>query len=315
MPGVFLVGADNETLMKMPQTDYLDEADLQRLIAAHPSLLGGCTAEKEAEERDLLLVKREMGVPDQENGGDRWSLDHFYIDQNCVPTLVEVKRSKSGDMRRSIVGQLMDYAANAAVYWSVATIKENLQRHWGDKAQETLDAFLESADVEEDEFWRRVEKNFEEHNIRLVFVADELPRQLKRVIEFLNEQMKDVEVLGVELRQFKTEDPTQPLRAIAPSVVGRTSQAQITKGRSAGSVRTYGELDQVVAEYRRLTNNVPSVDNRSRHYRQIHLGPDFLKGLHYEFQWRGRARRTSRESTLRTRSSLSQAGMRCSTST
>jgi hypothetical protein len=290
MSGVFLVGPNN-SLTRMPQADYLNEADMQQLIATHPALLGSCTAQAEEDERELLLVKREMGVPDQENGSDRWAVDHFYIDQNCIPVLVEVKRSKSGDMRRAIVGQLLDYAANAAVYWSIDNVKHCLQlQHGGpERAQEKLDAFLESAGVEEDDFWRRVEKNFEEHNIRIVFVADELPRQLRRVIEFLNGQMKDVEVLGIELRQFRTDaDQSPALRAIAPSVVGRTSEAEIAKGRAAGTKRTFEELDRVVEEYRRLSGNAPAVDNRSGHYRQIHLGGGVLKGYHYEFQFQVR---------------------------
>ena len=139
MPGVFLVRADN-TLVSMTQSDYLNEADLQQLIAAHPALLGSCTAVTEGDECELLLVKREMGVPDQDKGSDRWSLDHFYIDQKCVPVMVEVKRSTSSDMRRAIVGQLLDYAANGAVYWSVEGIKQALQQQWGgpENAQEKL---------------------------------------------------------------------------------------------------------------------------------------------------------------------------------
>jgi hypothetical protein len=34
-------------------------------------------------------VKREAGVPDRETGGNRWSLDHLFIDQKAGPTLVE----------------------------------------------------------------------------------------------------------------------------------------------------------------------------------------------------------------------------------
>jgi hypothetical protein len=38
--------------------------------------------------------------------------------------------------------------------------------------------------------------------VRLLFVADELPPQLRTLIEFLNEQFTKIEVLGVELRQY-----------------------------------------------------------------------------------------------------------------
>jgi hypothetical protein len=38
-------------------------------------------------------VTREAGVPDGDDASDRWSLDHLFLDQDGVPTLVEVKRS------------------------------------------------------------------------------------------------------------------------------------------------------------------------------------------------------------------------------
>jgi hypothetical protein len=34
------------------------------------------------------------------------------FDQNAVPTLVEVKRSSDTRIRREVVGQMLDYAAN-----------------------------------------------------------------------------------------------------------------------------------------------------------------------------------------------------------
>jgi hypothetical protein len=267
----------------MVPADYLNEADLQELLEKHAALLGSCTTENDGEERELLLIKREMGVPDQEDGNDRWAVDHLYVDQNCIPVLVEVKNSRNGDLRRAVVGQLLDYAANGAEYWSVATLRTKFEEQWQDRAAEVLETFLESAGLEASEFWRRIERNLEEHNIRIVFAAPELPRELCRVIEFLNEQMKDVEVLGIELRQFRTEHGHTPgLRAIAPSVVGRTTQAQITKERGAGPKPSYEILDQAVVEYRRMTKNTPPVDSRRGHYRQIHPWPNLDDGFHYE---------------------------------
>ena len=47
-----------------------------------------------------------------------------------------------------------------------------------------------------------METNLSVGRIRLLFVADALPAELVRIIEFLNEQMNPAEVLGVELRQY-----------------------------------------------------------------------------------------------------------------
>ena len=45
-------------------------------------------------------------------------MDHLYIDQNAWPTLVEVKRSKDTRIRREVVGQMMDYAAEKSAMMS-----------------------------------------------------------------------------------------------------------------------------------------------------------------------------------------------------
>jgi len=53
-------------------------------------------------------------------------------------------------------------------------------------------------------FWEQVDANFKAGRIKLVFVADEIPRDLARIVEFLKEQMR-ADVRAVELRWFTGE--------------------------------------------------------------------------------------------------------------
>jgi hypothetical protein len=65
-------------------------------------------------------------------------------------------------------------------------------------------------------------------------VADKIPEELRRIIEFLNKQMNPAEVLGLELRQFAG----QGLKTIVPGVVGRLEEASQKRNatrRSEGS--------------------------------------------------------------------------------
>jgi len=281
MPRVFFVGDDSQ-LIKMDQGDFKLEADLQKLLEDHPSLLEGCTSEHEDDERSLLLVRREMSIPDKADGTHRWWVDLFFIDQAGVPTLVEVKRSKNGQLRREVVGQLLDYAANAAAYWKVGEIRAAFVATFGEeRSQQLMDEFIGgSAFSDEDAFWQRVEVNLQTQNIRLVFVAEELPPELKIVIEFLNEQMRVVEVLGIEVGHY-TDGKR---KAIVPSVVGRTAQAESVKGRRQTVQRDYSYLDRVTAAFRLQTDNSIPLSTHTKHYRQAWLDlPAFGKGLHYEF--------------------------------
>ena len=44
--------------------------------------------------------------------------------------------------------------------------------------------------------------NLQAGKIRLIFVADVIPSELRRIVEFLNQQMDPGEVLAVEIRQY-----------------------------------------------------------------------------------------------------------------
>src|ERR1017187_7944894 len=120
MPGSIFILHENGTLIEMRETAYDSEALLQRLLADYSNLLAGDQINPDKPRR-WLLVSREMRVSGDE-GADRGSLDHLFLDQDAVPTLVEVKRSANTQIRREVVGQMLDYAANGVAFWSVEEI-------------------------------------------------------------------------------------------------------------------------------------------------------------------------------------------------
>jgi len=222
--GIYLVKEDG-SLIELTRKSYDSEELLQELLARYPSLLSD--NKSTATPVKWLLVKREMGIPDVQGGGSRWSLDHLFLDSEGVPTLVEVKRSANTQIRREIVGQMFDYAANAILYWPVEKIQDEFQasaeERGGDPDKILQDFLGESQEV--DAFWRTVENNLKTGRIRLVFVADEIPRELRRIVEFLNEQMSPAEVLGVEIKQFVGSG----IRSLVPRIIGETYAAEVRK--------------------------------------------------------------------------------------
>jgi hypothetical protein len=87
----------------MSEQRYAAEADLQNLLASHPGLLSA-----DGEPHAWVLVSREFGIASEQDGSDRWSVDHLFLDEAAVPTLVEVKRSTDTRIRREVVGQMLD---------------------------------------------------------------------------------------------------------------------------------------------------------------------------------------------------------------
>ena len=222
---------DNE-LIEMIEQPYLAEADLQSHLAAHPELLSAEAAGDER--RRWLLIQREMGVADRENGADRWSLDHLFVDQDAIPTFVEVKRSSDTRLRREVVGQMLDYAANASAHWDAGRLRSSFESRFADAeaATDELSLFLE-AGLEPDAFWDAVAGNLQERRLRLVFVADRIPPELRSIVEFLNEQLQLTEVIAVEIKQYI--EPNGDRVNIVPRIIGETEMARRVK-RAGGSV-------------------------------------------------------------------------------
>jgi hypothetical protein len=219
--GVFVIQAD-ESLVELAASGYDTEDVLQGLLARYPNLLAGDQVDAEAPRR-WLLVSREAALPAEEGGSWQFSVDHLLLDQDAVPTLVEVKRASDTRARREVVAQMLDYAANAVAYGPVRPIREQFEARC---RAEGLDSDAELAgcagpEVDPDDYWERAKTNLQAGRVRLVFVADRIHKELRRIVEFLNEQMDPAEVLAIEVRQYAGEG----VKVLVPTLVGRTETA------------------------------------------------------------------------------------------
>ena len=223
---IFILNKNNE-LIELDESDFVNEDQFQSLLENYPRLISGSQIDPD-NPRKWILISREIGIPGEEGGNNIWSLDHLFIDQDGIPTLVEVKRSSDTRIRREVVGQMLDYAANSVRYWTIKEIREKFERKC---ENEDLDPNIElselvGSDMDSEKFWSTVDTNLQAGKIRLLFIADRIPRKLQRIIEFLNEQMSPAEVLGVEIKQFANTE----IKTLVPRVIGKTSNAEIKKG-------------------------------------------------------------------------------------
>jgi hypothetical protein len=264
---MFVLTADGG-IVPMKQAQFVLEDDFQELLAKHPELLTGDLIDRENPRR-WILVSREIGVPAEMDGVGRWSADHLFLDQDGIPTIVEVKRQSDTRLRREVVGQMLDYAANAAVYWKVSDLSSLFEKNCFDKGvlpdQEIRERL--KLDIDTSTFWAKVDTNLRAQKIRLLFIADSIPQELRRIVEFLNLQMNPAEVLALELRHYVGENG---LKTLVPTLFGQTEEAREKK--LSGATRTWNEgsffdelsdqfSDQVVTSARQMLqwmeNNAP----------------------------------------------------------
>ena len=222
-PSIFTLSKDGALSSLKPGVPESEDY-MQSLVAKHPEIIVD-------DDGDLLLIKREQSIGDGDVAG-RWSVDHLFVTRNAVSVLVELKRAVDTRIRREVVGQMLDYAANSTAYWKAGQIAETFAAQAagnGQVAEDVLSEFLGPA-ADPSEFWAQVDANFSAGRIKLVFVADTIPRELARIVEFLNEQMR-ADVRAVELSWFESIDGG---KAFTPRVIGATERSVNEKAARAG---------------------------------------------------------------------------------
>ena len=220
--------AERGRLEPLEEKPFSTEDELQALIAEHPELLDGEQI-RPGDPRRWILISREKGIAETSNAAARWAIDHLMIDQDAVPTLAEVKRGSNPEIRRTIVGQMLEYAAHAAQTWTADELRRTFEKSTNerglDPSHELATLLQADGEADADHFWRDVSTNLAARRLRLLFVADDIPDPLERVVEFLNGQMPGIEVLAVEIKQFRGKS-TQTL---VPRVIGRTAAPPVKR--------------------------------------------------------------------------------------
>ena len=176
-----------------------------------------------------LLIKREMPVLDPSTGAARWSIDFLYVDHMAIPTLVECKRCDDTRSRREVIAQMMEYAANGHHYWSAEELQAHAQESIGGLDQ--LNSWITQVGAvggSSGAFFEAAVANLRKATMRLIFFLEESPNELRSLVEFLNNQLKETEVLLVEARLY--DSPSG--RIVVPWLFGYSEEARVAKRES-----------------------------------------------------------------------------------
>jgi len=193
----------------LEKVSVMTEEAMQILLAQYPDLL---LSDKiyPSNPRRWLLVAREMPIPGNAIETRRWSLDHFFLDQDGVPTFVECKRAIDRTARREVVSQMLEYVANGVEYWSMDRLRQvakGTAQQSGKSLDDAVRELVGEDDADIEQYWKVVEANLCSLRLRLVFVMDRTPKEVHRLVEFLNRAMSPIEVLAVDIKQFQGKSP------------------------------------------------------------------------------------------------------------
>ncbi|HBK24449.1 MAG TPA: hypothetical protein DDZ60_18700 [Planktothrix sp. UBA10369] len=243
--GIYLI-QDDDRLVEMIEQPYDSEDQIQELLETYPNLLAGDEIDRVQTShgtsvRRWLLISRDLTIPAEEDNGSRWSIDHLFLDQDSIPTLVTVKRSRNVETRQKMIGQMLDNAANLGLYWPIESIISQFEANCRDQGRDPEQVFEDflGSDLNEDGFWQKVKTNLQAGKLRLVFVADDIASPLRRVVEFLNKQTDLVEVLALEIKQYVSQDG---LKTLVPRLIGQTAEAQQKKSSATVERRRWDQV-------------------------------------------------------------------------
>lgn len=248
MTHLFRVVSGSKTDRLRAEASTQEDAHLHALIESNPDLLPG---EQISPDTPLqwLVIKSEMPVSDPENGQQRWSLDLLLGDQFAWPALVECKLSVNAEIRKEIIGQAVEYAANAQHYWDADLLKGYaLDRSAGDmghleKQLRTI-GWVDSVD----QYFDTLVRNLKDGAFRLVFAVDNAPHRLRSTVEFLNREFETIEAILVEIRRYRVGAE----QLVTSGVFGYTEE--IRRSKRDAAVRRDGGTNDITSFRARIAS-------------------------------------------------------------
>ncbi|WP_104198598.1 hypothetical protein [Cryobacterium sp. Y29] len=182
--GEILIRRGDNAWQEPPRWAYDDESDLQQLLARHPPLIPGVTSE--------ATTRTEFNT-------DVGPADIVVVEANGDLTIVECKLAKNPQVRREILGQLIDYAGRL---WQMDI--HEFEKRWmaGNRPALFGDSWFGNAD-----FRDLVAANLVRGRFRLVLAVDEINLDLKRMVEYANViTTAETSLIAVEYIRFQYDD-------------------------------------------------------------------------------------------------------------
>lgn len=173
-----LVRTDGGGWQRPTSEGYVDEYELQRLLGEQPSLIKGIGPEA------VAVREFSTGVG---------PADLVVVDTDGTITVVECKLARNREIRRTIMGQVLDYAARLA-----ELTPEDFQRRWSERDGPSLDQLFEGSP----EGRENLAANLRAGVFTLVLAVDAINEDLRRIVRYLNTHTTaGMRLLAIELRR------------------------------------------------------------------------------------------------------------------
>lgn len=212
------------------------EVTLQELLTDYPELIP--SEEISADDPPkFLVIKTEAGVT-------AGSIDILLIDHNGIPTVVETKLIDNREIRRSVLAQGVEYLAHIKTEWTAERFLEEGRVFWRTRQTDIEAEALKRLEVPfDDELIGKITSNTNQNKMRLIIASDNIPPELRRIIEFLNDASA-FDIFGIEVRYFAAKEHNY--RILAPYLVGFSETTKERKARGTADKWDYDRFFEVL---------------------------------------------------------------------
>lgn len=251
-----------------------NELDLQILLEKHPELI---PSEEIIGNPSFFLIQREYPV-------STGYIDHLFVDQMMVPTVVETKVNNP-EIRRKIIGQGYEYLTSISFELNGKKLVDTAKQRLKDKYIEEVQSRLGLSDLN----IKEIDKNLKKPRLRLIFASDFIPRELRKFVEFINNASRGIDVYAVQIEQFLLDDK----RIFSVSTWGPTESVIHDKSISFGLmtreefINKINKLEGLLPPIRELfTNRVNGILDLSE---EIHISIGWgSKSFRLTFEYKGK---------------------------
>jgi len=210
-----LIGPDSVTALQhlslAAGPDQVSEADLQRLLHAHPACLPISEIDSLFANPVPMCMELSIGTG---------AIDNFMLTASGLPVLVECKLWRNPEARREVVGQILDYARHLT-RWSASDVQREVAQRVGGVGNPILRLLAEAGHaVDEIAFNDALTHNLRRGRFLLLIVGDGIREGVEAITEYLQIHAGLHFSLGlIELPIYVAPDGQ---RLIVPRILART---------------------------------------------------------------------------------------------
>jgi hypothetical protein len=209
---------------KWERTDkviFADEAQLQKLLYESPELIPTKVEDQAA------VFTREAGLP-----GSGFT-DLVGVDARGNILVVETKLARNDEIRRKVIGQVLEYAA---YLWGMSF--DGLDRFFLNREGKSLLDLLIEKDAAIDKDWLRqnVEQNLASGTFQLIIAVDAINPELEKIIAYVSSRGSGLQLEALELELYKQGQ----VEILVPQRYGQLNQPK--ESQSSKKILSFDEV-------------------------------------------------------------------------